>query len=403
MPKKILVVDDDPVFAKVTATALKAAGYETRTVGDASLAMGEIASFRPDVVITDLMMPKVPGSALIAQIRQDRSLDAVKVIVYSGKKFEYDYRSSLEAGADAYLVKPVSNQKLLGTIAELVSDAMKVRFWGTRGSVPRPGKFTVRFGGNTSCVSLETTRDRLFIFDAGTGIIDLGRELIAAGKRRKINMFISHPHWDHIQGLPFFQPLYTQGYEVVIHGASQGRLSLREVIGGQMEAVYFPVAVKEFASRVYFKELSEGEFEIEGMSVKTVGLHHPGMTLGYLVEGPGSKRVAYMTDNELVLDGEDYNRARLVEFLSGADVLIHDANYLDQEYASKIGWGHSCMTEVLKLAADAKVKKLYLYHHDLHHDDETVSAKEAFGRQYFAERKLDIECVAAAEGAVVSL
>jgi len=403
MPKKILVVDDDPVFAKVTATALKAAGYETRTVGDASLAMGEIASFRPDVVITDLMMPKVPGSALIAQIRQDRSLDSVKVIVYSGKKFEYDYRSSLEAGADAYLVKPVSNQKLLGTIAELVSDAMKVRFWGTRGSVPRPGKSTVRFGGNTSCVSLETTRDRLFIFDAGTGIIDLGRELMAAGKRRKINMFISHPHWDHIQGLPFFQPLYTQGYEVVIHGASQGRLSLREVIAGQMEAVYFPVAVKEFASRVYFKELSEGEFEIEGMSVKTVGLHHPGMTLGYLVEGPGSKRVAYMTDNELVLDGEDYNRARLVEFLSGADVLIHDANYLDQEYPSRIGWGHSCMTEVLKLAADAKVKKLYLYHHDLHHDDETVSAKEAFGRQYFAERKLDIECVAAAEGAVVSL
>jgi phosphoribosyl 1,2-cyclic phosphodiesterase/ActR/RegA family two-component response regulator len=403
MPKKVLVVDDDPQFAKVTATALRTAGYEVKTLGDASLAMGEIASFSPDVVITDLMMPKVPGSALIAQIRQDKGLNSVKVIVYSGKAFEYDYRSSLEAGADAYLIKPVSNQKLLDTIADLVSDAMKVRFWGTRGSVPRPGKGTVRYGGNTSCVSLETTRDRLFIFDAGTGIIDLGRELMAAGKRRKINMFISHPHWDHIQGLPFFQPLYAQGYEVVIHGASQGRLSLREVIAGQMEAVYFPVAVKEFSSRVYFKELAEGQFEIEGLSVKAIGLHHPGMTLGYLVEGPGAKRVAYMTDNELVRNGEDHNRERLVQLISGSDILIHDANYLDEEYPSKVGWGHSCMTEVLKLAADARVKKLYLYHHDLHHDDETVSAKESFGRKYFAERKLDIECVAAAEGGSVSL
>ena len=110
-----------------------------------------------------------------------------------------------------------------------------------------------------------------------------------------------------------------------------------------------------------------------------------------------------MTDNELVKDGEDYNRARLVELISGSDVLIHDANYLDQEYPSKVGWGHSALSEVLKLAADAKVKKLYLYHHDLHHDDETVSAKEAFGRQYFAERKLDIVGVAAAEGASLSL
>jgi phosphoribosyl 1,2-cyclic phosphodiesterase/ActR/RegA family two-component response regulator len=403
MPKRILVVDDDPTFARVTATALRAAGHEVRAVADPSLAMGEIAAFKPEVVITDLMMPKVPGQALIAQIRQDRGLDDVKIIVYSGKKFEYDYRSSLEAGADAYLVKPVSNQKLLDTIAELVSDAMKLRFWGTRGSVPRPGKATVRYGGNTSCVSLETTRDRMFIFDAGTGIIDLGRELMAAGKRRKLNLFISHPHWDHIQGLPFFQPLYAQGYEVVIHGASQGRLSLREVIAGQMEAVYFPVAVKEFSSRVYFKELAEGQFEIEGLSVKAVGLHHPGLTLGYLVEGPGGKRVAYITDNELVQNGEDYNRARLVELIAGSDVLIHDANYLDQEYPSRIGWGHSAMSEVLKLAADAKVKTLYLYHHDLHHDDETVAAKEAFGKQYFAERGLDIECISAAEGGTVSL
>lgn len=403
MAKRVLVVDDDAQFANVTATAIRMAGYDVKAISDASLALDEIASFKPDVMITDLMMPRVPGSVLIARIREDRTLDNLKIIVYSAKRFEYDYRSSLEAGADAYLIKPVSVQKLTDTIAALVSDAMKVTFWGTRGSVPRPGKDTLKYGGNTSCVSVEMTRDRLFIFDAGTGIIDLGRELMAAGKRRKINMFISHPHWDHIQGLPFFQPLYAQGYEVVIHGASQGRLSLREVIAGQMEAVYFPVAVKEFSSRVYFKELAEGDFEIEGLSVKAIGLHHPGMTLGYLVKGPGGKTVAYMTDNELIRDGHDHNRDRLAELVAGADILIHDANYLDEEYPSRVGWGHSAMSEVLRLAADAKVKRLYLYHHDLHHSDETVAAKESLGRKFFAAQDINIECVAAAEGVTVSL
>jgi len=403
MPRHILVVDDDELLAHVVAATLRMAGYEVRSVNDGSLAMAEIAAFRPELVITDLMMPKLSGSALIAQIRADRGLDRVKIIVYSGKSFEYDYRSSLQAGADAYLVKPVGSQKLLDTIAGLLNDAMTVTFWGTRGSIPRPGRETLKYGGNTSCVSLEMTRDRLFVFDAGTGIIDLGRVLLAAGKRRKINLFISHPHWDHIQGLPFFQPLYQQGYEIAIHGTSQGSLSLREVIAGQMESVYFPVTVREFASRTYFKEVAEGEFEIEGVRVRAISLQHPGMTLGYLVTGPGGKRVAYMTDNELIIGGDAYNRGRLVAAVAGADVLIHDAQYLDGEYAGRVGWGHSAVSEVLKLAAEAKVKRLYLFHHEPHHDDETVAAKEALGRKIFAERGLAIECLAAAEGHSVTI
>jgi phosphoribosyl 1,2-cyclic phosphodiesterase len=241
------------------------------------------------------------------------------------------------------------------------------------------------------------------VFDAGTGIIDLGRSLVAAPKRRKINLFISHPHWDHIQGLPYFQPLYQQGNEVVVHGTRQGKLSLREVIAGQMETVYFPVAVKEFASHVYYKELAEGDFEVDDVQVRAISLHHPGMTLGYLIKGPGGKTIAYLTDNELTLNGDAHGRKRLVAFAAGADVLIHDAHYLDEEYPRYVGWGHSSVSEVLKLAAEAKVRRLYLFHHDPSHDDETVAAKEAFGRKYFADRGLEIECQAAAEGHTISV
>src|SRR6185503_12383397 len=403
MGSRILIVDDDEQLSKVVAATLRIAGYEVKDINDGSLAMGEIASFKPAVVITGLVMPGMSGAALIAQIRSDRGLDHVKVIVFTAKSFEYDYRASLEAGADAFLVKPVANQKMLDTIDGLLTSAMKLSFWGTRGSTPRPGKETLKYGGNTSCISIEMTRDRMFVFDAGTGIIELGRSLAAANRRRKINLFITHPHWDHIQGLPYFQSLYQQGNEVVIHGTGQGKLTLREVIAGQMSHVYFPVAVKEFAAHVYYKELTEGAFEIEDLQVKTISLHHPGTTLGYLLKGPGGKTVAYLTDNELTLNGDAHGRKRLVAFAAGADVLIHDAQYLDSEYPQRVGWGHSCLSEVLKLAAEAKVRRLYLYHHDPSHDDETVAAKEAFGRKFFADRGLEIECMAASEGHSISI
>lgn len=399
--KKILLVDDDPSLLSIRRLRLQAEGYDVREVTDGNFALEAMASFQPEVVILDLLMPNMSGETLLRQIREDPAYERVKIIVNSAKNFESDHRACLELGAQAYLVKPVDHSALSSTIRKLLKQEITVKFWGTRGSIARPGYDTLRFGGNTPCVTVELDRERVFIFDAGTGIVDFGRTL--AGNHYKFNLFISHPHWDHIQGLPFFQPLFRQGNEMVIHGTSHGKLSLREVISGQMNNLYFPITIKEYASRVYFNELVEGDNEVDQLQVSAIGLNHPGVTLGYRVLSEAGKTVAYITDHEIVPGGDAHNRNRLISFLKGVDVLIHDATYFDEEYPSRVGWGHSALTEVLKLAEEARVRSLYLFHHDPSHDDTAVERKEALAKRYFEERAVDIKCFAAREGAALVL
>jgi len=401
--KRVLLVDDDADLLSIRRLRLQAEGYAVKTVDSSAVAMEAVGSFRPDLIVLDLIMPGLSGETLLAQIREHECFKAIKIIVNSGKSFECDQKLSLEWGADAYLAKPSEHDALLNLISKLLRDEVTVRFWGTRGSIPRPGNDTLKFGGNTPCVSVELSDDRLFVFDAGTGIVALGRHLAAGRKRHKFNLFISHPHWDHIQGLPFFQPLYVQGNEMVVHGTSHGRLSLREVISGQMDSLYFPITIKEYAARVYFKELEEGDYEIEKMPLSTICLNHPGRTLGYRLGNGSGKSVAYVTDNEIYPGGDRYNRSRLAAFLRGVDVLIHDATYFDEEYPAHANWGHSALSEVLKLAEEAQVKKLYLFHHDPSHDDAAVARKDMFGKRFFEQRNSGIQCAAAREGMAVVL
>ncbi len=401
--KKILLIDDDNDLLSIRKLRLLAEGYAVKTVNRSAMAMDAIASFQPDLVILDLIMPDISGETLLKQVRQDECFRAIKIIVNSAKSFECDQRHCLDSGADAYLAKPAEDDALVNAIRKLLRDEVTVTFWGTRGSIPRPGKDTLKFGGNTPCVSVELSDDRLFIFDAGTGIVELGRRLVTARKQYKFNLFISHPHWDHIQGLPFFQPVYLQGNEMVVHGTSHGKLSLREVISGQMDSLYFPITIKEYASRVYFRELEEGSYEVEKLALSTINLNHPGRTLGYRLHNGNGKSVAYITDNEIFPEGDQHNRRRLAAFVAGVDVLIHDATYFDEEYPSHARWGHSALSEVLKLADEARVKRLYLFHHDPTHDDEAVERKEIFGKRFFEMRNSDIHCSAAREGVSVTL
>ncbi len=407
MGSKVLVVDDDISHLKLVEAILLGAGYTVQTLGDSSQAMEKMASFMPDIFIVDLMMPQTDGFALIRDVRANKEYDFIKILVLSAKAFSYDQGRAYELGANAYVTKPIDAAKFREQVKAILRNEIKVTFWGTRGTVPTPYKDFLEYGGNTSCVSVEFSEGRLFIFDAGTGIIRLGDYLLGQKKRTKINLLVSHPHWDHIHGLPFFKPAFIQGNEIAIYGTAHGDLSMREVMSGQMESIYFPITIREYAARLYFKELWEGEYLIEGIRLQTILLNHPGNTLGYKLSCANGKSVAYITDNELVPENlgprDPHFRGKLVQFLKDVDLLIHDSSYFDDEYESRIGWGHPPLSELLQLVKEANVKNLYMFHHDPGHNDEKVAEKERFAKAFIKEHNLDIQCFAAREGVTVTL
>ncbi len=256
---------------------------------------------------------------------------------------------------------------------------LAVTFWGTRGTLPSPGGGTVRHGGNTACVSVRDDSGRTVVLDAGTGIRGLGRALPRSGASR-VDILLSHVHWDHIQGLPFFAPLYASGWEVHIHGPAPEGRSLAEVLDGQVEAAVFPVPRSQRTARVAIHQLAPGEAPtVPGFRIRTCALSHPGGAVGYRLGAVrGGPEVAYLTDNELGAGGASRVpagwRDAVREFAAGASLLVHDAMYTPAQAAARAGWGHSSVLEAVELGVEAGVGELALFHHDPDHDDAQVDA-----------------------------
>jgi phosphoribosyl 1,2-cyclic phosphodiesterase len=285
----------------------------------------------------------------------------------------------------------------------------EVTFWGTRGSIPTPGPSTARYGGNTACISIAGSDGPLVILDAGSGLRPLGHELM---KQRNGNLsadiLLSHTHWDHIQGLPFFKPMSSRETSVCIYGAAQEGVPLKEILGRQMDPMVFPVPMNALAASLMVVEIEEGEFEIEGFKICAFRLRHPGTTLGYrLAPESGGREVAYVTDNELG-PGGSYDvspdwRTRLVGFVNHADTLIHDAMYLDQIIQARAGWGHSTPRQAIDLAREGRCRRLILFHHEPEHDDAALDRLLGDAKQYAARVAPGLEVEAAVEGMRFSL
>jgi phosphoribosyl 1,2-cyclic phosphodiesterase len=285
----------------------------------------------------------------------------------------------------------------------------RATFWGTRGSIPTPGPGTVRYGGNTSCVAIAGRGDQMVILDAGSGIRALGQALAReVATSASLDILLTHTHWDHIQGLPFFQPLYASGNSVRIFGAAQTGRALEDILDRQMDPVVFPVPMKALAADLAISEVGSGRFEIDGFYVEAYRLRHPGTTLAFkLVPVDGGQAIAYMTDNELG-SGGSYDvppawREGLVAFLGGVHTLIHDAMYSEAQIEQRAGWGHSTPQQAIDLAAASQVAHLLLFHHEPEHTDEDLDRLLAEAREYAGRRFPRLKVEAATEGLTLNL
>jgi phosphoribosyl 1,2-cyclic phosphodiesterase len=284
-----------------------------------------------------------------------------------------------------------------------------VKFWGTRGSIPTPASWTRVYGGNTSCVEVRFD-NTVFVCDAGSGIRELGKDLLTRKPAPKdLHLLLTHSHWDHIQGFPFFAPLYEPSMKIRVYGRQAKDDSPYRLLSGQMSSSYFPVSFRDLGGCVVADHLNDGKKDIDGILVSTFALNHPGGCLGYSLSKDGQK-IVYMTDNELEIqpgdifpDLDNSGPLRnipedLVKLVHGADLLIIDAQYDEQGYSTRKTWGHSSCFSSTDLAIRAKVKNMALFHHDPEDTDLAIDEKVLACRRRASRHGAQLVISAAREG-----
>lgn len=268
---------------------------------------------------------------------------------------------------------------------------IKIKFWGVRGSLATPGKDTLTYGGNTPCVEIRYG-DELFILDTGTGIFNLGKEL----ERQKVTATIlySHYHWDHLLGLPFFSPIYNDKNEFTIIG----RTGLKEALNNFLKAPNFPVKLSDFGSQIRLQEKEESSFNIGGVEIEAFDVNHPNGAFGYRFTFGANQSVVFISDNS-----PDKDDTRLINNIMDADILIHDAQYLPEEYIRKRRFGHSSFFYVLDIAKKANVKNVILFHHDPSRTDKQLGIMEKTGQKLGKKIGVVGKILAAREGMEIEI
>jgi phosphoribosyl 1,2-cyclic phosphodiesterase/ActR/RegA family two-component response regulator len=434
--KTVLLIDDNREFRGIVSEWLKEHDWNVLEADDGEVGLQLALRHHPQAILCDLLMPRCNGFQFCRTFRsQEDHATGTAIIVTTGSGYATDRMNALEAGADDYLVKPINFTNLARVLDRFTDGGTtvrpapipatdkrtKVKFWGVRGSIAAPGETTTFYGGNTSCIEVRVNND-IIVLDAGTGIRPLGLALDREFKNRPIdlNILITHTHWDHIQGFPFFLPAYNSQNRITIYGFEGARRGLQATLSSQMESPYFPISMQQMPGHVAIEELRDLEFKINSVPIRAHFLNHPGVCMGYRVHSDAGD-VCYLPDVELfqrlrsemekesrVVSKEDREFAheqdsKLLEFIKDCEVLILDSQYDATEYPSHVGWGHSCMEDSVAFAIKANAKRLFLFHHDPDHTDDHISRMVARARQMVAHHQSSLVVEAAREGCEVVL
>jgi phosphoribosyl 1,2-cyclic phosphodiesterase len=278
---------------------------------------------------------------------------------------------------------------------------MRVTFHGVRGSVPAPGPQTSRYGGNTSCVEVQLSDGSTLALDAGTGLRELGKTLVREGRASPVHLFLSHTHWDHVMGLPFFAPLYDKNNHLLVYPlANEAQERFQRNI---FDDIHFPVSVNDIPSKVEFARPDGEEWRVGSGRVRRIQLNHPGGAQGFRVDDDDGSSMAYLTDNEIGAGRTVVTVDDLARFSDGVSLLIHDSQYIPADMPHKRGFGHSLVEDVLKLGQYAKPDQLVLFHHDPDRSDDALDQIGADAKKWLAQHAKDVKLAVAHEGLKVEL
>ena len=434
--KKILLADADKALIERLLAAPQHAEYEIETAATGEEALRKVEDFAPDLVYIDLLIPKMHGIEVIHKIRAHSKGKELGIILSSTSSMIQNFHLALREGINFYLRKPFEPTFLFELFSryfagELSPDPFKpeemipeeieapyepdkenpfsyIHFWGTRGSNPVSGPEYIRFGGNTACLEIRDGDD-LVIIDGGTGIRPFGDTLLT-GEKKTIHIFLSHTHWDHVIGLPFFAPLYDPDMHLVIWSPVGFEKSTKELFTEMLAYSYFPVRLEDMKAKLTFKDLRDGHpVSIGGITIDSTYAFHPGATLCFKF-GVQGKTYGYATDNEMFLghhgnpndvDPESLMikaHERIIDFYRGCDVLVHEAQYTPLEYQRRVGWGHTSITNAVLLCKLAEIKHWIVTHHDPKHTDEDLLEQHQLQERVLKECGLDCRVEMAFDG-----
>lgn len=410
--QKILLADGDHALIEKIQKAPGNEHYVFQVAESGEEVLEKLESFSPNLIFIDLLLPEMHGIELLKKIRANPKLEGVGVILSSTNSMIQNFHAAIKEGVDFFLAKPFEIPYLYilfdryfeGNLmpeafhpevsySETTKDELYhpkdhdpsayIKFWGTRGSNAVSGPEYVRHGGNTCCLEVRDGED-FVIIDAGTGIRSLGKEPALQGAKT-IHIFLSHTHWDHVTGFPFFDPIYNPDTQVVIWSPVGFEKSTKELFTDMLAYAYFPIRLEDIRAKISFNDLRDGHpVSIGKITIDSHYAYHPGATLCFKIHIRG-KTYGYATDNELFMGYQGNPNAieketlqahqKIIDFFKPCDVLIHEAQYTPLEYQRRVGWGHSSISNAVILCKHAHIQEWIVTHHDPKHTDELLREK----------------------------